>query len=80
METVTPVTLKLEVYECEDNSNDTVLVIDEDDKIEHYKDDDDDDIPLSQVQHGERMSRYRENKKESDSDEFGSSSQEEMEV
>ena len=47
-------TLKLEVDECEDNSNDTVLVIDEDDKIEHYKDDDDDDdIPLSQVQHGE---------------------------
>ena len=79
-ETVTPVTLKLEVDECEDNSNDTVLVIDEDDKIEHYKDDDDDDIPLSQVQHGERMSRYRENKKDSDSDEFGSSSQEETEV
>ena len=79
-ETVTPVTLKLEVDECEDNSNDTVLVIDEDDKIEHYKDDDDDDIPLSQVQYGERMSRYRENKKDSDSDEFGSSSQEETEV
>ena len=78
-ETITPVTLKLEVDEYEDNSNDTVLVIDEDDKIEHYKDDDD-DIPLSQVQHGERMSRYRENKKDSDSDEFGSSSQEEMEV
>ena len=78
-ETVTPMTLKLEVDESEDNSNDTVLVIYEDDKIEHYEDDDD-DIPLSQVQHGERMSRYRENKKDSDSDEFGSSSQEETEV
>ena len=80
VETVTPVMQKLEVDECEDNSNDTVLVIDEDDKIEHYKDDDDDDISLSQVQHGHRMSRYRENRKDSDSDEFGSSCQEEMEV
>ena len=96
-EKVTPVTLKVQIDECEDDGNDTDLIIDEDDddlktkdvvlsqvnvNVNDDDDDDDDDIPLSQIKHGERMVKYRENKKdnESESDEFDTSLQEGREV
>ena len=94
-ETVTAVTIQLQVDEIDDdNGNDTDLVIDED--IIETKDvimpqvelnegsgNEDKDIQLSQIKHSARMVKYRastEDISDSESDEFDSSTPGEREI